>query len=54
MEFFFHKQYRTFTSKRLPTSNSCCFKVNEAKELEARQICALLVTSELFENIQHL
>ena len=34
MGFFFHKQCGIFIPKRLPTSNSCCFKVNEAIELE--------------------
>ena len=36
MEFFFHKQYEIFTPKRPPTSNSCCFKTNEAIELEPK------------------
>ena len=31
MEFFFHKQYGIFIPERLPTSNSCCFKANEAR-----------------------
>ena len=36
MEFFFHKQYEIFTPKRPPISNSCCFKTNEAIELEPK------------------
>ena len=37
-EFFFHKQYGISIPKRLPTSNSCCFKANEAVELEQNGI----------------
>ena len=35
---FFHKKYGIFIPKRLPTSNSCCFKVNEAIELEPKRM----------------
>ena len=38
MEFFFHKQYGIFIPKILPTSNSCCFKVNEAIELKPKRM----------------
>ena len=38
MGFFFHKQYGIFITKRLPTSNSCCFKVSEAIELEPKRM----------------
>ena len=34
IEFFFHKQYKLFIPKSLPTSNTFCFKGNEAIELE--------------------
>ena len=34
IEFFFHKQYKLFIPKNLPTSNTFCFKANEAIELE--------------------
>ena len=37
-EVFFHKQYGIFIPKRLPTSNSCCFKVNEAIELAPKRM----------------
>ena len=36
MEFFFHKQYGIFIPKRLPFSNPCSFKTNEAIELEPK------------------
>ena len=36
MEFFFHKQYGIFIPKRFPTSDPCCFKANEAIELETK------------------
>ena len=38
MESFFHKYYGIFISKRLPTSNSWFFKVNEAIELEVKEM----------------
>ena len=33
-----HKQYRIFIPRGLPTSNSCCFKVSEAIELEPKRM----------------
>ena len=38
MEFFFHKQHGICIPKTLPTSNCCCFKANEAIELEPKRM----------------
>ena len=38
MEFFFHKQYGIFIPKRLPTSNSYCFKTSKAIELDPKRM----------------
>ena len=38
MEFFFHKQYGIFILKRSLTSNYCCFKGNDAAELEPKRM----------------
>ena len=38
MELFFHKYYGIFIPKRRPTSNSCCFKVIKAIEIEPERM----------------
>ena len=49
MEFFFHKQDGIFILKRLPTSNSCFIKTNEAIELEPKRMEYLIYSaSEYF------
>ena len=49
MEFFFHKQYGILIPKRLPTWNSCCFKINKATEIKPKRMnCFIFSAPEYF------
>ena len=45
MTLLFKKKYGIFIPKRFPTSNSCCFKANEAVELEPKRLDYFIISA---------